>query len=360
MTRAVAVRLGLLAAIVVAGLAYLYFDVLQYHVVSQPYQVTVAAPRAGGLYPGGYVAYRGVDVGRVLALHIDGTHVDAQLSIDPGVRIPVDSSVAVHDLSALGEEYVDFVPRRAGGPYLHDGSRLSMAAANLPIDASTLLANATSFASNVDTGQLNTLLVTLQQALAGAGPALHQVLAAGSTLVGALEQVQPQTAQDITSGNTLLDTAEATNADLQTSAGSLAELTAQLRQSDPAIESLFTNGQSATAQLQSLLAADSGPLEALVEQSDSLSGVFSANVPAVQALLAALPAFADKAGSLYYNGGLNGGFVLNPGYPVCSYSTTPLVLPTAPATPVTFAHTCTVSSPELEQRGAAEAPQEGP
>ena len=356
MTRAVAARLGILAAIVVAGLAYLYFDVLQYHLVAQPYTVTVAMPRAGGLYQGGYVAYRGVDVGRVVSFAIDGDHVDTRLSIDPGVRIPRDCTVTVHDLSALGEEYVDFVPRRAGAPYLRSGSHLAITSAAEPIDAATLLGDATRFASSVDTGQVDSLLATVDQAVAGTGSSLHQVLTASRTLVAALQQVQPQTATDIVGGNVLLQTGLSTNSDLQTYAANLAQLTARLQQSNPDIEALFANGQAATGQLQALISADSGPIERLTTTGDSATSVLSGNIPAVQALLSIFPRFANDAGSLYYDGALHGDFVLNPGFPVCTYGSAPLPLPTAPASPVSTDATCPTSAPDLLQRGAANAP----
>lgn len=362
MTRSVAARFGILAAIVVAGLTYLYFDVLQYHLVSQPYPVTVAMPRAGGLYQGGYVAYRGVDVGRVDSLAIDGDHVDTRLSIDPGVRIPRDSTVTVHDLSALGEEYVDFVPRRPGAPYLRPGSHLTITSGAEPIEAATLLNDATRFASSIDTGQINRLLATVDRAVAGTGSSLHQVLAASRSLVAALQQVQPQTATDIVAGNQLLQTGLSTNPDVETYAANLAQLTAQLQQSNPAIEALFTNGQAATGQLQALIAADSGSIEGLTTNGERVTSAFGGNAPAVQALLSIFPRFANDAGSLYYDGALHGDFVLNPGFPICTYGSAPLPLPTAPASPVSTATTCpaSTSAPDLQQRGAANAPEPQP
>lgn len=361
MNRRITARIGLLAAIVVAGLYYTWFDVLQYRVGSQPYDLTVAMPRAGGLYPGGFVTYRGVDIGRITSIGLSRTGVAVRLAINPGVRIPRDSSVTVHDLSALGEEYVDFVPRSQQPPYLTSKSRISIDPAGEPIQVSQLLSDATRFSDSIDTGQVSTLLTTATQALSGSGPALHQVLVSSQSIFADLQQVQPQTVADIQGGNALLRTGQVTNPDLHTYADQLAQLSQQVKSSNPDIEALFANGQAATAQLQGLLKADSAPLARLTTLGQDLTSITASNLPAVQALLVALPTFANDAGSLYYNGTVNGQFFLNPGYlPICTYSSAPLPLPTAPAPPADLSATCHTTAPNLLQRGAANAPEVNP
>ena len=101
--------IGLLLVIVI-GVYYIVFDVLQFRVTSQPFAVTVVMPTAGGLYTGADVTYRGVQVGRVSALDLSATHVTAKLNINPGERIPDNGNVRVKELSALGEQYLDLEP----------------------------------------------------------------------------------------------------------------------------------------------------------------------------------------------------------------------------------------------------------
>lgn len=355
------VRLGLLVAIVIAGLAYIWFYVLQYRVGSQPYDINATLPRAGGLYPGGFVTYRGVDIGRVTSLRLTATGVEARLAINPGVRIPKDSSVTVHDLSALGEEYVDFVPRTDRPPYLNANDKVPVAAADEPIQVPQLLSDASRFSNSIDTNQVSTLLTTASQALSGSGPALHQILVASQSLFADLQQVQPQTVSDIQGGNALLRTGQTTNPDLHTYADQLAQLSQQVKSSNPDIQALFANGQAGTSQLQALLSADSAPLARLTTLGQDLTSITASNLPALQALLVALPTFANDAGSLYYNGTVNGQFFLNPGYlPICTYTDTPLPLPTAAVPPADLSATCHTTAPNLLQRGAANAPEVNP
>src|SRR5690625_7995847 len=75
------------------------------------YTVTVQLPQAGGLYPGGNVTYRGVEVGRVHAVRLSDSAVEAVLQLDSDVRIPADLSAQVHSVSAVGEQYVELLPK---------------------------------------------------------------------------------------------------------------------------------------------------------------------------------------------------------------------------------------------------------
>ena len=91
------------------------------------YVVTADFTESGGIFTNAEVTYRGVAVGRVdrLRLANDGVHVD--LRLDGGSQIPADTRAVVENRSAVGEQYVDLQPRRAGGPYLADGSHITVA-----------------------------------------------------------------------------------------------------------------------------------------------------------------------------------------------------------------------------------------
>src|SRR5690606_18096346 len=75
------------------------------------YEVVVTVPETGGLYPKSVVTYRGRDVGVVKDLELQpGGAVDVVVSIDDGVEIPADAQVQVRSASAIGEQYLNFVP----------------------------------------------------------------------------------------------------------------------------------------------------------------------------------------------------------------------------------------------------------
>ena len=71
-------------------------------------------PETGGLYGTGNVTYRGVEVGRVQSVGLTDTGVEAVLSLKSGIDIPSDLKAEVHSQSAIGEQYVDLLPRNGG------------------------------------------------------------------------------------------------------------------------------------------------------------------------------------------------------------------------------------------------------
>ncbi len=75
------------------------------------YSVTVQLPQAGGLYPGGNVTYRGVEIGRVQAVRLTETGAEAELQMDSDVHVPANLDAQVHSVSAVGEQYVELLPR---------------------------------------------------------------------------------------------------------------------------------------------------------------------------------------------------------------------------------------------------------
>jgi phospholipid/cholesterol/gamma-HCH transport system substrate-binding protein len=106
------------------------------------YTVKVQLERAGELYRAGNVTYRGVEVGKVSKVHLTDTGVEAVLSLQSGVDIPADLTAYVHSASAIGEQYVDLVPRSARGPLLKNGDVIPQDRTVVPPNINSLLAAA--------------------------------------------------------------------------------------------------------------------------------------------------------------------------------------------------------------------------
>src|SRR5262245_5429019 len=99
-------------------------------------EVTLELPASGGLYQFSNVTYRGVQVGKVTNVEAVRTgtkdSVRATLSLDTSVKIPANLTANVRSVSAIGEQYVDLVPKTSKPPYLHDGSVIAMTDTTLP------------------------------------------------------------------------------------------------------------------------------------------------------------------------------------------------------------------------------------
>ena len=106
------------------------------------YSVTMQLPESGGLYGTGNVTYRGVEVGRVQTVKLTNTGVEAVLSLKSGIDIPSDLKAEVHSQSAIGEQYVDLVPRNGTSRPLKDGDVIPQSDTSVPPDINALLDSA--------------------------------------------------------------------------------------------------------------------------------------------------------------------------------------------------------------------------
>ena len=148
------VRLQIVAFVVIAlvGVSYAGFRYAGVDRLFGPrgYAVNVALADSGGIFTGAEVTYRGVTVGRVgpLTLSKDGVHVE--LDIDSSdTRIPANSQAVVADRSAVGEQYVNLLPRTVVGSSC-SGRRAADRPSSTPAGGSAPTAVTSSWSSPTD------------------------------------------------------------------------------------------------------------------------------------------------------------------------------------------------------------------
>lgn len=181
---AVRVRLVLFAVIGAVAVAYAgaRYARLTDVVYSPTYRVTVELHQSGGLFEGAEVTYRGVPVGRVDQLDLTDDSVRAVVDIDDDVEIPADATAAVHNRSAVGEQYLDLTPPGSNGTsstdrhLLTDGSVIPATATTTPLPDETLLANVDRFVTTVDRPSLRVVVDELGTAFDDADDDLRRVL----------------------------------------------------------------------------------------------------------------------------------------------------------------------------------------
>src|SRR5665213_3448986 len=264
MSRSLVPRMIALAVVIVVGVYYIVFDVMQYRVASQPFSVTVLMPTAGGLYSGADVTYRGVQVGTVSALDLHPGNVAVKLDVDAGQQIPDNGSVRVKELSALGEQYLDLQPARRAGPDLHAGTVIPANRVVLPTPIGSSLVDLGTMLKSLNTKDLQTDESFLASAFVGTGPDLRTIIVTGQKLFNALVKAQPETVNLVVDGQKDLQTLEETDGDFAAFAAGLASLTGQLRNSNTDLQALIRNSEAAELQLNPFLASNSAQIAGLV------------------------------------------------------------------------------------------------
>lgn len=353
MTRSLWARMVALLVVLAASFYYIAFDVAGWRIGAQDYRVTVMLKKGGGIYTEAYATYRGVTVGRVVRLELLGGHVGAVVAIRPGVRIPADTTASVRELTAAGEQYLDFVPRAGHGPYLHAGSVVPLADTNEPLQIATVLGNTASLLRSIDPQQLTTVTKAFGAGFDGTAADLRNIVVAGQALFDALDSASSATIELITNGHTVLEGAKATDPAFGRFAASLDKLSAQLRASNSDVKALLVNSGAASRQGERFLDQSSRSLRSLIDASGTVSAVALSEEPELKALFEVLPVFAGRIGTVVHDGSLHVELDYNTDDPVCPYiPASQTALPTQKTGAPALDRTCTLSTPGALARGA--------
>ncbi|MCZ4274621.1 MCE family protein [Rhodococcoides yunnanense] len=259
LTRFVRVQLIIFAFLTVIGLV-----VMATQYVGAPallgigrYAVTVQLPTTGGLYPYANVTYRGTTVGEVKSVTLTPDGVNAELSIDSAHDIPADLDAQVKSVSAIGEQYVDLIPRSPAGADLA-GSKLAggevipVSRTSVPQDVGPMLDQADRLLESISDTRLETVVDESFKAFNGTGPELQQLIDSTRLFVQEADANSEQTTLLIDQLGPLLDGQVVSSDAIRSWTSNLATFTDQLRASDPDLRAVIAKGPSAAQEANQL------------------------------------------------------------------------------------------------------------
>ena len=354
--RMVWAQLAIFGAISVLVIAYTLFDVMGVKAGPGPYRVVVQLNNGGGIFPGAEVALRGVQIGRVSSVTVSSHGVTVALDIDHGRKVRANSIAHVYDLSAVGEQYVDFVPKADSGSYLHDGSVIPPSQTTTPLAVPTVLYDLEQFVGSLNADDVRTLTTQLAAAFHDTGPQLRSILVNGAQLVDQLSASQRAALDLLHNADTSLRTAASHATDFATFATSLRQLSETLNAQTPAFDALLSQSASTTTLVDDVVVENASAASVLLADLATISQIQVARVPALRALLVAVPRFGELVPTVVRNGVLQLVIYVNGHQQVCQYGpalTSPLSGTRSPPQNVGCP---SITSGELV-RGAANAPR---
>jgi phospholipid/cholesterol/gamma-HCH transport system substrate-binding protein len=291
MTRGVKIRLATFVVLAAVGIVYVaasYLGVVD-RVLGRNLTVHAELPKSGGLYVGSEVDYRGVKVGRVTGMQVVRSGVRVTMTLEHGTKIPVDAPVHVANLTAVGEQYLNFTPDSSKGPYADAGHTFVGDADSLPQSTDALLVKINDFIRSVHGDDLSTVVQELGTMFRGNGRPLARMIDAGSRFVEEARAHQEATIGLLDSGNAVLRTQQAHRDDILTFARGLADLTATLRVSDPQLRSILQGGAPAVREVNSLLHGLQPVLPVFLSNLVTVNQVVTARLPALEQTLVVFP-----------------------------------------------------------------------
>ena len=253
------------------------------------YTIGLELHDGGGLYTNADVSYRGVTIGKVTALTTNDTGARATLSLKSSVRVPADLDAAVRSMSAVGEQYVDLVPRHAAGPYLADGAVIHADRTSTPADVGRILDRIESSLQAIGPGNLRTVLDESFTAVDGLGPQLRELVDALHQLAHAAAGVDGPASTLIDQLGPLLDTQTVTGDQIRRWASSLAAVTGTLRAGDDRLRGVIAQAGPAADQVTALFTRLRPTLPLLLSNLVTVEQVAAVYNPSLQQILVLYP-----------------------------------------------------------------------
>jgi virulence factor Mce-like protein len=201
--------------------------------------VKLELPASGGLYRFSNVTYRGVEVGKVTEMDVSRDEATATLTLNTSPKIPADLTAEVRSVSAVGEQYVELLPRTESPPYLQDGSVISMQDTKIPQQVGPMLDQVSTLINSIPKEKLSGLVDESFNAFNGSGYDLGSLIDSSSKISGDLNRVGDQSSALIEDTGPLLDSQAQTTDDLRLWARSLAGITGQVVTNDPQVRTLL-------------------------------------------------------------------------------------------------------------------------
>ena len=163
MRHSVKLRIAAFLTLSAVGIVYIAGSYLGFvdRILGRGITVHATLPDSGGLFEGSEVTYRGVKIGEVSAMSPTREGVRLDLALEDGTKLPLDSPMYVHNLSAVGEQYLDFEPPDDQGPYAEQGDTIKGSEASMPVDEADLLVELDQFVSSVDRRNLKVVVKEL-------------------------------------------------------------------------------------------------------------------------------------------------------------------------------------------------------
>lgn len=290
-TRGIKIRLVAFAVLSAVGIVYITASYLGFvdRVLGRGLTVYATLPSSGGLFEGSEVSYRGVKIGKVKEMNTSREGVELVLSLKEGTKLPKDAPMYVHNLSAVGEQYLDFEPADDEAPYVEDGERLAGDADSLPTDEADLLVDLNDFVGSVDEENLQVVIAELGTMFADTGEPLQQLLDNGGRFVDEASANSDDTIALLDNGLTVLGTQQDNAENIASFSHSLKQLTKALANSDQDLRQVLQGTPGTARELNALLTDLEPTLPVLLGNAVSINQVVVGHLAGIEQLLVSYP-----------------------------------------------------------------------
>ena len=291
MTRGVKVRIIAFLVLSAVGIVYIagsYLGIVD-RILGRGYTIHATLPTSGGLFEGSEVTYRGVKIGEVERMHVERDGVRLDLAIEDGTRLPLDSPMFVHNLSAVGEQYLDFEPGSDEGPYAQAGDTLEGTEKSLPVDEADLLVELDQFVSSVDRENLQIFVREMGLMFNDTGVPLQKLIDSGGKFIDEAAAHEDETVALLENGMTVLRTQRDEGENIRSFARDLRLITRSLERADGDLRGVLQGTPGAAREIQALLEDLEPTLPVMLGNAIGINQVMVAHLTGLEQMLVTFP-----------------------------------------------------------------------
>lgn len=347
-----------LVLVMLVGLAYLSFGALRWNPFQGSYSLLVHFPVSGGLQETSGVTLRGAHIGEVDKIRVQPKSVDVTVKIDDDVHINRNAIVAALGLSAAGEQYVDFQPATADGPYFTDGDEVNVNQTKVTAPFPGMLESSLNVIEQIDPVKLRSSIDNLNLAINTDTPQndLRALFDSGGTIFADLYRVLPQTTKLISDSGTILKTTADIQPDLQTTVAAGSTIINQAIAADKELRTLLGRGPAQLTSLTGSLNQMTDPLTDVLQQFVDIAHQGALRAPALAVLLPSIRDASVKSLAMFHDGAWWAFGSVYP-RPYCTYPVTPVRPTKILELSVPTNLYCVTEDPHQQVRGSANAPR---
>ena len=252
LTRFVKTQLAIFSALTVIALLALgvYFLRLPSVAGIGQYDLKVDLPSAGGLYRTANVTYRGVTIGKVTGMEPTETGARATLSIGDKYKIPTDATAKVGSVTAVGEQFLDFVSTGESNQFFQPGQVVTKS--SVPQAVGPALDNTYKALAAIPSDKIPVLLTETAQAVGGIGPTLQSLVDNTQSFVTGLKDNIGDINDIVDNAPPIFDSQVQSADAIYTWAANLNSLTRQAKEQDASVKSILGQGAPTAERLNTL------------------------------------------------------------------------------------------------------------
>lgn len=202
------------AIIIAVVLGYFATLGLRVYAPSDRTNLSMDVPDVNGIVVDSNVLLRGAPVGKVTNTRTSPQAAAIDFYVDGRYHIPVDTEVRLENLSALGESYIELMPRSDGGRMLMDDERISAKSVVQPPSISELATSVVRVLNQLDPDALKRIISESNAALPDPTTVLPNLSRASTLFNNMLNGLNGQGRALLSNFQTLLVNAEWVNPDL--------------------------------------------------------------------------------------------------------------------------------------------------